>query len=57
MNLLQNWVVTEHVKVALEGPCLIGIIMDPEHKKFAHFSCAKSNQLNFEKNREQLSVP
>lgn len=57
MNLLQNWVVTEHVKVAVEGPCLIGIIMDPEHKKFAHFSCAKSNQLNFEKNREQLSVP
>lgn len=38
MNLLKNWIVTEHVKMTVEGPCLIGIIMwvlDSEHKKFA----------------------
>lgn len=39
MNLLQNWVVTEHVKVAVEGPRLIGIIMDPEHKNAHFFMC------------------
>lgn len=28
---------TKHVKVAVEGPYFIGIIMDPEHKKLVHF--------------------
>jgi len=38
MNLLKNWIVTEHIKMAVEGPCLICIVMwvlDSEHKKFS----------------------
>lgn len=38
MNLLKNWIVTEHMKMIVEGPCLIDIIMwvlDSKHRKVA----------------------
>lgn len=47
MNLLQNWVVMEHVKVAVEDPCLIGMVIDPEHKKFAHFFICWNHSIEF----------
>lgn len=47
MNLLQNWIVTGHMKVAVEGPFLISIIMDPEHKTFDHFFICWNQAIEF----------